>query len=190
MARKRYTAEEAAEVLMADDDPDQASLDASIDSDDSLSAQDLDQAVLPDSDSDAIVASESSSESDTEGEEESDIHVSNDAYYVTKDADVKWRKNVPSQRGRPSGINAVDGNRIGPSQLVPQSFESPLEAFQLTQPDDCINTLIGFTNQKYEEYCRQNPRGSATYRLRGCRPFSKEGVLACHNLFHRALNPH
>ena len=59
-----------------------------------------------------------------------------------------------------------------------QSFESPLEAFNLTLPDVCIDTVVCYTNQKYEQYYRKHPRGSEACRFRGYRPFSKEEVLA------------
>ena len=61
---------------------------------------------------------------------------------------------------------------------MPQSFESPLEAFNLTLPDVCIDTVVRYTNQKYEQYCREHPRGSVARRFRGYKPFSKEEVLA------------
>ena len=45
-------------------------------------------------------------------------------------------------------------------------------------PDVCIDTVVRYTNQKYEQYCREHPRGSAARHLRGYRSFSKEEVLA------------
>ena len=72
----------------------------------------------------------------------------------------------------------VDANTIGPTQQVSQSFESPLEAFNLTLPDVCIDTVVRYTNQKCEQYCREHPRGSVARSFRGYRPFSKEEVLA------------
>ena len=50
MTRKRFTAEEPAELLMVDDYPDRANLDFSTDNNNSSSA-DLDQAALSDSSS-------------------------------------------------------------------------------------------------------------------------------------------
>ena len=87
-------------------------------------------------------------------------------------------KNIPSQQGRPSGINIVDANTIGPTQQVPQSFESPFEAFNLTLPDVCIGTVVRYANQKYEQYWREHSRGSVARYFRGYTPFSKEDVLA------------
>ena len=59
-----------------------------------------------------------------------------------------------------------------------QSFESPLEVFNLTLPDVCIDTVVRYTNQKYKQYCREHPRGCVACRFRGYRPFSKEEFLA------------
>ena len=33
--------------------------------------------------------------------------------------EVKWKRNMPSQRSQPSGVNTVDANTIGPTQQVP-----------------------------------------------------------------------
>ena len=93
-------------------------------------------------------------------------------------SEIEKKRARPSQRGQPSGINIVDANIIGPTQQVPQSFESPLEAFNLTLPDVCIDTVVCYTNQKYEQYCTEHPTGSVACRFRGYRPFSKEEVLA------------
>ena len=76
------------------------------------------------------------------------------------------------------GINIIDANTIGPIQQVPQSFESPLEAFNLTLLDVCIDTAVRYTNQKYKQHCREHSRGSVARRFRGYRPFLKEEVLA------------
>ena len=76
------------------------------------------------------------------------------------------------------GINIIDANTIGPTQQVPQSFESPLEAFNLTLLDVCIDTAVHYTNQKYKQHCREHSRGSVARRFRGYRPFLKEEVLA------------
>ena len=91
---------------------------------------------------------------------------------------MKWKRNILSQQGQPSSINVVDTNTIGPTQQVPQSFESPLEALNLTLPDACIDTVVRYTNQKYEQYCGERPRGSVARCFRGYRPFSKKIVLA------------
>ena len=92
--------------------------------------------------------------------------------------DTYYKRNIPSQRGRPSNINIVDANSVGPTQLVPQNLKSPLDAFNLTFPDECIDIVLRYTNQRYEEYCRTNHRSSAVRRFRGYRPFTKEEVLA------------
>ena len=59
-----------------------------------------------------------------------------------------------------------------------QSFESPLEALNLSLPDACIDSVVRYTNQKHERYCREHARGSVARRFRGHRLFSKEEVLA------------
>ena len=51
-----------------------------------------------------------------------------DTYYKTRDDAVKWKRNIPSQRVRPSSINIVDANSVGRTQLAPQNFESRLDA--------------------------------------------------------------
>ena len=38
--------------------------------------------------------------------------------------DTYYKRNIPSQRGRPSNINIVDANSVGPTQLVPQNLKS------------------------------------------------------------------
>ena len=89
----------------------------------------------------------------------SDSNATNN-YYKTRDDTVKWKRNIPFQQGRPSSINLVDANTIGPTQQVPQNFEPLLEALSLTLPDACIDTVIHYNNQKYKQYCRKLPRGS------------------------------
>ena len=96
----------------------------------------------------------------------------------SRDDAVKWKKSIPTQQGPPFSINLVDPNTIGPTQQVPQSFESPGEALNLTLPDAFIDTVVHYTNQKYKKYCREQPKGSVARRFRGYRPFSKEEVLA------------
>ena len=63
------------------------------------------------------VSSEASltrSESDSEGDEELNDTIATDNYYKTRNDAVEWKRNIPSQRGRPSGINIIDANTIGP----------------------------------------------------------------------------
>ena len=55
---------------------------------------------------------------------------------------MKWKRKIPSQRGRLSGINIIDANTPGPIQLL---VESPLEAFSA-----CIDIVVRYTSQKYE----------------------------------------
>ena len=120
----------------------------------------------------------SSSESEPVDDDELSDSIATDNYYKTRDDAVKWKKSIPTQQGPPSSINLVDANTIGPTQQVPQSFESPVEALNLTLPDAFIDTVVHYTNQKYKKYCREQPKGSVARRFRGYRPFSKEEVLA------------
>ena len=70
MSRKRYTAEEAAELLTADNDPDGNNLDSSSEDDLSSIGEDGNQSILSDSDSDDAEATLTSSESETEDDYE------------------------------------------------------------------------------------------------------------------------
>ena len=181
MSKKRhFTAEEAAAFLTADSDPEASDLELSSEDDSSL-VDDNEQALIPDLDSDDTDATVTSSESETEEEEEEELDpddINTDKYYKTRDEAVKWNRNIPSQRGRPARINIVDANSVGPTPIVPENIDSPLEAFNLTFPDECIDIIIRYTNQRYEDYCRQNHRSSAAKRFGGYRPFSKEEILA------------
>ena len=111
MLKKRYTAEEAAELLTADNDPDGNDLEFSSEDDLSSIGEDENQPILSNFDFDDTEASLTSIESESE-----DHHELNDS--IATDNAVKWKRNVPSQRDRPSGINIVDANTIGPTQQV------------------------------------------------------------------------
>ena len=100
-----------------------------------------------------------SKESESEDDDELSISIATDNHYKTRNDTVKWKRKIPSQRFRPSGINIVDANTIGPTQQVPQSFESPLEEFNLTLSDVCTDIVVRYINQKYEQYFREHPRG-------------------------------
>ena len=158
MSKKRYTTEEAAELVAADNDPEGNDLESSSEDDLSSIDEDENQPILSNSDSDDTEASLTSSESESEDDDELNDSIATDNYYKTRDDAVKWKRNIPSQRGRPSSINVVNANTIGPTHQVPQSFESPLEALNLTLPYACIDTVVCYTNQKYEQYCREHPR--------------------------------
>ena len=134
------------------------------------------QPILSNSDSHHTEASLSSSESEPVDDDELSDSIATDNY--SRDDAVKWKKSIPTQQGPPFSINLVDPNTIGPTQQVPQSFESPGEALNLTLPDAFIDTVVHYTNQKYKKYCREQPKGSVARRFRGYRPFSKEEVLA------------
>ena len=138
--RKQFTAEEAAAILTADTNTNISDLELSSESDSSVVDEDDVAPILRDSDFDDTVSVTSSwSESDDDDANTMDNTI--DTYYKTRDHGVKWKRNIPSQRGRPSSINIVDANSVGPTQLVPQNLESPLDAFNLTFPDRHCLTL-------------------------------------------------
>ena len=118
MLKKRYTAEEAAELLTADNDPDGNDLEFSSEDDLSSIGEDENQPILSNFDFDDTEASLTSIESESEDHHELNDSIATDNYYKTPDDAVKWKRNVPSQRDRPSGINIVDANTIGLTQQV------------------------------------------------------------------------
>ena len=87
---------------------------------------------------------------------------------------MKWKRNILSQHGCSLVISINDADSVVPTQVVPQILHSPFDAFELTLPVCYFEMLLLFTNQKYNQYCQQNPRGSAVNRFRSYRPFSKE----------------
>ena len=99
MYKKRYTAEEAVELLTAGNDPDGNDLESS--SEDNLSSIDEDenQPILSNSDSDDNETSLTSSESESEDDDELSDSIATDNYYKTRDDAVKWKRKIPSQRG-------------------------------------------------------------------------------------------
>ena len=141
MSKKRYTTEEAAELVAADNDPEGNDLESSSEDDLSSVDEDENQPILSNSDSDDTEASLTSTESESEDNNELSDSIATDNYYKNEDT-VKWKRNIPSQWGRPSSINLVDANTIGPTQQVLQSLESPLEVLNLTLPDACIDTCL------------------------------------------------
>ena len=100
MSKKRYTAEEAAELLTADNDPDSNDLDSSLDDDLSSIGEDENQPNQSNSDSDDTEASLASSESEPEDDDELSDSIATDNYNKTRDdVEKKWKRNIPSQRG-------------------------------------------------------------------------------------------
>ena len=51
-------------------------------------------------------------------------------------------KLIGNRRGHPPAINIVDANSIGPTQIVPTHFESPLDALKLMLPNDILLLVI------------------------------------------------
>ena len=144
--------------MTADNDPDGNDCESSSDDDLTSIGEDENQPILSNPDSDDTEASLTSSDSESDDDDELNDSIPTDNYYKPCDDAVKSKKNIPSQRGRPPSINVVNANTIGPTHQVPQSFESPLEALNLTLPYACIDTVFRYTNQKYEQYCREHPR--------------------------------
>ena len=116
--KKRYTAEVAAELLTTDNDPDGNDSESLSEDDLSSIDEDENQQTLSNSDSNNTEASLTSSESESEDDDELNDSITTDDYYKTRDDEVKWKRNIPSQRGQPSGINIVDASTIGPTQQV------------------------------------------------------------------------
>ena len=103
-------AEEAAELLTADNDPDGNDLESSSEDDLLSIGEDQNQPILSNSDSDDTEACLTSSELDSEDDDELSNSIATDNYYKTRDDAVKWKRKIPSQRGRQSDINIVDAN--------------------------------------------------------------------------------
>ena len=175
--RKQFTAVEAAVILTADTNTDISDLELSSENDSSVVDEDDVAPVLPDSDSDDTDVSDTSSWSESGDDDDNTRGNTINTYYKTRDDAMKWKRNIPSQQVRPSSINIVDANSVGPTQLVPQNLESPLDAFNLTFPDECVDITLRYTNQRYKEYCRTNHRSSAVRQFRGYRPFTTEEVF-------------
>ena len=89
MTRRRSIAEEVAQILVDDDDPDQGSLESSAERNESSAEEDLEQLVISTSGSDVthVISLSSKSESDCENEIDDDI--ATDTYFKTKEANVK-----------------------------------------------------------------------------------------------------
>ena len=111
---------------------------------DNLSDTDIDpyQPIIPDSDSDAPEEQHSSSESEEEVLDDFDRNDENN-YYESKDPVVKWCERAPVQRGRPQAANIVAS-----STVVPQHIEKAIDAFKFTFPEEFIEIVLRYTNQK------------------------------------------
>ena len=68
------------------------------------------------------------SELDNEHEDDTDVPEAPENYFASKDRSVKWKRMIRNRRRDPLAINIVDANNIGPTEIVPTQFESPLEA--------------------------------------------------------------
>ena len=54
----------------------------------------------------------------------------------------------------PIGVYIADPDSVRPIQLVPSSLQSTLDAFNVTLTISCIEMLLLYTNQKYDQYCQ------------------------------------
>ena len=142
---KRYTAVQAAELILADS-VDDSGLHSDFSSDGEDSA--IDQTAIQSSNSDASDAGQVVS--DSKSEEESDVvqdsHVGS-GHYPPKDPNVIWRKYPSSAAGRPKSCNIID--HTGPKKdAVPEAISSPLDAFELTFPPELVDTIMHYTNHR------------------------------------------
>ena len=136
------------------------------------------QPIIPEDNSDVTDTSDVDLELDIEDEDGTDVPEDPRNYLATKDPSVKWKKIIGNRCGHPLVLNIVDANSIGPTQIVPVNFESPLDASKLMLPDDILLLAIRYTNKKYERYCHDHPRNFAVRQFNGYKPFTKEEVLA------------
>ena len=151
MAHQRFTAEETANLIMNDQVDDLfgtsiAAIESDVTDDDDVDPY---QPVLPDSDSDEDFTPDLDDDlcndngDDDEAEEDSDVEEDNpDNFFYSKDKSVKWTKRAPGQQGH------ADAAKVGPTPIVPQHIQSPMEAFTLTFPNELVENVI-----------KQNPCG-------------------------------
>ena len=137
---------QAAELILVDSVDDSGPLsDFSSDGENS----DIDQTAIQSSNSDASDAGQAVS--DSESEEESGVvqenHVTS-GHYPTKDPNVIWRKYPSSAAGRPKSCNIIE--LTGPTNAVSEVISSPLVAFEPTFPPELLDTIMHYTNQRYQ----------------------------------------
>ena len=127
MAHRKLTAEQVAELIMADEaEGKEGELS---DSDCSVAETDSHQPVIPEDNSGVTdILDIEDSESDIEDEDDTDVPEDPENYFASKYPSVKWKRMICNRRGRPLAINIVDANNIGPTQIVPTQFESSLDA--------------------------------------------------------------
>ena len=143
---RRYTSAEMAELILADNDENSDNFSLSSNSSYRDSDEDVEQTVLPPSDSDEPYSNVSSSE--IKSDEDGDLSVSfKAAYYATKDPAAKWRKFPSYGAGIP---------KPGPVNYVP-----PKDAFDLTYPIEFLHKVLEFGNQRYQHFCQQYLQSSA-----------------------------
>ena len=177
MAHRKFTAEQVAELIIADEsEGEEGKLS---DNDCSVAKIDSHQPIIPEGDSDVTDTLDvEDSESDIEDEDDTDVPEDPEKYFATNDPSVKWKQMIGNRCGCPLAINIVDANSIGLPKTVPTHFESLLDALKLALPDDILLLVIRYTNQKYERYCNDHLRNFAVHWFNGYKRFTKEEHLA------------
>ena len=133
---ERHTAEEAAAIIMENDD--QLSYVESDDEDFEAERQ-----KIIDEDSDDY--EEQFSSEDEDDEEEPDENFDADVpIYNTSIEGVNWMKRSPSCRGRPTAANIVDPPP-GPTNHVPRILDNPIDAFKVTFPTELVLLVLQYT---------------------------------------------
>ena len=70
----------------------------------------------------------------------------------------------------------IQNKNIGPSNLVPQHLNTPLQAFELVFKRDFIELIIVNTNATYERFYRQFPRSSQIMHYQGVYKLQNEDL--------------
>lgn len=155
---KRYSAERVAAIIVSDSDTDEEC---------------INQSVIPEEDSDEY-SPQPSSESDDEDEmmDVPEDFGAGDNVYLTRKPGFVWQKDPPNRRGRAMTANIMHA-RPGPTGLVPTDLESPLCAFRLIFPDSFTEMILQWTNQRYENWCMNNPNSVYSKRFGGYKPIQK-----------------
>lgn len=69
-------------------------------------------------------------------------------------------------------------NHTESTSVVPEAISSSIDAFELTFPPELVDTIMHYTNQRYQHYCQQFPRGSTVNRFHDYLPFTFEEIHA------------
>ena len=169
--RERYTAEEAATVIVNDDEQ----LSDIESEDEAFEAEGLE--IIEDENSDDYQTQPSSEDEDDDEEEPDQNGDADVSRYRTSIEGVSWTRRSPSCRGRPMAANIVRPPP-GPTNLVPLILEDPIDAFEVTFPADLLALVLQCTNQRYQKYCNENRRSRIFARFGGYSPFVTEEIQA------------